>query len=93
VRLPYDIKNPPAAPPAGCDPLLWQVAYALRAEHEAGPDGWCVAGTCHGRSVLAPCERRELADAALMGSIGGRGLTFDAAETQIHPPAGNSGPN
>jgi hypothetical protein len=70
MDLPYDIDNPPAEPPSGVDQLMWTVAYALRAEHEAGPHGWCVAGTCRDQAALWPCERRRLADAGLMGSIG-----------------------
>jgi hypothetical protein len=71
VNLPYEIDNPPADPPAGVDPLLWKVAFALRAEHEPGLDGWCVAGICKGKSSLWPCGERKLADAGLMGSVGG----------------------
>lgn len=71
MDLPYDIDNPPEKAPADCDRLLWEIAYALRAEHEAGPDGWCIAGTCRDQAALWPCQRRKLADAGLMGSIGG----------------------
>jgi hypothetical protein len=99
VNMPYDIDNPPAEPPAGVDPLLSRVAFALRAEHEPGPDGFCLAAACRRRSELWPCEQRQLADAGLMGFIG-RGVQrphtnerqIPTRPQRIRPPGSGSRP-
>jgi hypothetical protein len=68
VNYPFDRDNPPEEPPARTDRLLWMVAYALRAEHEPGVDGFCVARTCVKESELWPCRRRSLADGGLLAA-------------------------
>jgi hypothetical protein len=85
VNIPYDIDNPPAEPPPGVSPLLWKVAFALRGEHDEGPDGWCLATSCRRASALWPCEKRKLSDVGLMGTVGG-GVQPPPTNPH-HPPA------
>ena len=61
--LPYDPAHPPAEPPDGCtDPLLWRVAYALRAAHRPRPDNFC---ECR---LFWPCPAYQLADESLQAA-------------------------
>jgi len=65
--LPFDRNDPPVDPPAGCvNRLMWQVSRRLFADHQAGPDGWCVA--CRPYSYY-PCVARQLADLGLVSAF------------------------
>ena len=63
----FDCRNPPLHPPAGClNRLMWQLARRLYADHQAGPDGWCVI--CRPFQFY-PCVGRQLAEVGLLGSF------------------------
>ena len=61
TALPYDPEHPPEQPPTGADFMTWMLAYRIHAEHQPGPEGFCLAGSCRAASNLWPCEPSKLA--------------------------------
>jgi hypothetical protein len=61
TALPYDPEHPPEQPPAGADFMTWMLAYRIHAEHQPGPEGFCLAGSCRAASNRWPCEPSKLA--------------------------------
>ncbi|HEX8344196.1 MAG TPA: hypothetical protein VF657_05565 [Actinoplanes sp.] len=77
----FDRQNPPLHPPPGClNRLMWQLARRLFADHQPGPDGWCVI--CRPFQFY-PCVGRQLADVGLVGAF----VQPDAAPWRERPPA------
>ncbi len=67
--LPYHLNDPPEEPPEGCDRLLWFMAWSLHVEHQPGPDGLCLAGSCGGaRPNPWPCNGSKLAQAGFLAA-------------------------
>ena len=59
---------PPIDPPADClNPLLWLLARRLYADHQPGPDGWCLL--CR-PAIVYPCMARQLADQGMETAMG-----------------------
>jgi hypothetical protein len=54
----FNLEDPPNEPPDGANPLVWQLASALRAAHQPDITSCCV--TCRG-SVAWPCPPSRLA--------------------------------
>jgi hypothetical protein len=61
TALPYDPEHPPEKPPAGADFMTWTLAHRIHVEHQPGPDGLCLAGTCRAASNPWPCGPYTLA--------------------------------
>lgn len=60
-------QTPPIDPPTGCfNPLVWRLARRLYADHQPGPDGWCL--NCR-PAIVYPCVARQLADFGLMSAM------------------------
>ncbi len=67
-RLPFDRRNPPQQPPAGCPaPLLWAKAYELHQEHRPNDQGIC--STCV-PAKFTPCQGRHQAMRGFLTSMG-----------------------
>jgi hypothetical protein len=63
MALPYDPADPPIDPPDGCvNRLMWQLARRLFADHQPGPDGYCLV--CRPYQFYR-CVGRQLADIGL----------------------------
>ncbi|GIF09516.1 hypothetical protein Asi03nite_70540 [Actinoplanes siamensis] len=56
-------QTPPINPPTDCaSPLIWRLARRLYADHQPGPDGWCL--NCR-PAILYPCVARQFATSVL----------------------------
>ncbi|MFF0378965.1 hypothetical protein [Actinoplanes missouriensis] len=65
--LDFGGQTPPIDPPAGCvSPLIWRLARRLYADHQPGPDGWCL--NCR-PAIVYPCVARQLADLGLAVAV------------------------
>src|SRR5947207_15212688 len=72
VRLSFDPVDPPADPPAGADPLMWRLAYALHREHQPEWEGPCRATSCRNVGARWPCPPSKLAEVGLVTAVGSR---------------------
>jgi hypothetical protein len=70
VNLPFDPVQPPADPPAGCDVMVWRLAYQLHLDHLPAPDAFCAARTCRERFTPWPCDPSRLAAQGFLGAVG-----------------------
>jgi hypothetical protein len=65
--LPCELANPPEDAPEGADRMLWLLAWSLHSEHQPGPDGLCLAGSCGGANPEPfPCPASKLAQAGFL---------------------------
>jgi hypothetical protein len=66
TTLPYEPDEPPVDPPAECmNRLMWQLARRVFADHQPGPDSWCLV--CRPFQFY-PCVGRQLANVGLRES-------------------------
>lgn len=81
----FDGQNPPIEPPAGCvNPLVWRLARRLFADHQPGPDRWCLL--CR-PAITHPCVALQLADRGLAYAMSGLDPTADRSlhrDNQCH---------
>jgi hypothetical protein len=71
----FDGQNPPIEPPAGClNLLVWRLSRRLFADHQPGPDGWCLL--CR-PAITYPCVARQLADQGLIYAMAGLDTATD----------------
>jgi hypothetical protein len=66
MTTPYEPHDPPIDPPPRCvNRLMWQLGRRLFADHQPGPDGWCLI--CRPRQFY-PCIGRQLADIGMQAA-------------------------
>jgi hypothetical protein len=66
ATLPYDPTRPPATPPAGAHPVVWQLAHAAAVTHRPDRHGQCIA--CLPRQAY-PCDASKVAEWGLQFAL------------------------